>query len=53
MRLTLQGTLALDYFTLLSTDMQIKLLGRYSKEYARYLTLTEIAITAVSRPDPT
>jgi NodT family efflux transporter outer membrane factor (OMF) lipoprotein len=40
-RLTLQATLALDYFTLLSTDMQIQLLDDTNKEYARYLTLTE------------
>jgi NodT family efflux transporter outer membrane factor (OMF) lipoprotein len=41
MRLTLQATLATDYFTLVSTDMQIKLLDDTNKEYARYLTLTE------------
>ncbi len=40
-RLTLQATLALDYFTMVSTDMQIKLLDDTAKEYTRYLTLTE------------
>jgi NodT family efflux transporter outer membrane factor (OMF) lipoprotein len=40
-RLTLQATLATDYFNLLSTDMQIKLLDDTNKDYQRYLVLTE------------
>jgi NodT family efflux transporter outer membrane factor (OMF) lipoprotein len=40
-RLTLQATLAVDYFTLVGTDMQIQLLDDTNKEYARFLTLTE------------
>ncbi len=39
-RLSLQGTLATDYFTLLSTDMQIALLDDTIKAYQTYLTLT-------------
>jgi outer membrane protein TolC len=41
MRLTLQATLATDYFTLLSTDMQIKLLDDTNKAYEKYLELTQ------------
>jgi NodT family efflux transporter outer membrane factor (OMF) lipoprotein len=40
MRLSLQGTLAVDYFNLLSTDMQIKLLDDTIKAYDTNLTLT-------------
>jgi NodT family efflux transporter outer membrane factor (OMF) lipoprotein len=40
MRLSLQGTLALDYFNLLSTDMQIALLDDTIKAYQTNLTLT-------------
>ncbi|HVW86258.1 MAG TPA: efflux transporter outer membrane subunit [Bryobacteraceae bacterium] len=40
LRLSLQATLALDYFTLLSTDMQITLLDDTIKAYQTYLTLT-------------
>jgi NodT family efflux transporter outer membrane factor (OMF) lipoprotein len=40
MRLSLQGTLAADYFNLLSTDMQIKLLDDTIDAYQKNLTLT-------------
>jgi NodT family efflux transporter outer membrane factor (OMF) lipoprotein len=40
MRLSLQGTLAIDYFNLLSTDMQIKLLDDTIAAYQKNLTLT-------------
>lgn len=39
-RLSLQGTLASDYFTLLGTDMQLALLNDTIQAYQRYLTLT-------------
>jgi NodT family efflux transporter outer membrane factor (OMF) lipoprotein len=39
-RLSLQGTLATDYYSLLSTDMQISLLDDTIKAYETYLTLT-------------
>lgn len=39
-RLSLQSTLALDYFQLLSDDMQIALLDDTIKAYQTYLTLT-------------
>ncbi len=39
-RLSLQATLAADYFTLLSTDMQIALLNDTIDAYQKYLTLT-------------
>jgi NodT family efflux transporter outer membrane factor (OMF) lipoprotein len=39
-RLSLQGTLAIDYFNLLSTDMQIALLDDTIKAYQTNLTLT-------------
>jgi NodT family efflux transporter outer membrane factor (OMF) lipoprotein len=40
MRLSLESALATDYFTLLSTDMQIALLNDTIKAYQTYLTLT-------------
>jgi NodT family efflux transporter outer membrane factor (OMF) lipoprotein len=40
MRLSLQGSLAIDYFNLLSTDMQIALLDDTIKAYQTNLTLT-------------
>lgn len=39
-RLSLQGTLAIDYFNLLSVDMQIKLLDDTIEAYQKNLTLT-------------
>jgi NodT family efflux transporter outer membrane factor (OMF) lipoprotein len=39
-RLSLQGTLAIDYFNLLSTDMQIALLDDTITAYEKNLTLT-------------
>jgi NodT family efflux transporter outer membrane factor (OMF) lipoprotein len=39
-RLSLQSTLAIDYFTLLGTDMQLALLNDTIEAYQRYLTLT-------------
>jgi NodT family efflux transporter outer membrane factor (OMF) lipoprotein len=40
-RLTLQATLAVDYFNLLGTDMEIALLQDTIKAYETYLTLTQ------------
>jgi len=40
MRLSLQSTLAADYFTLLGTDMQIALLNQTDDAYQQNLTLT-------------
>jgi len=40
MRLSLQGTLAIDYFNLLATDMEIALLDDTIKAYDTNLTLT-------------
>ena len=40
-RLTLQATLAVDYFDLLSTDMQITLLNDTIAAYQKFLTLTQ------------
>ena len=40
LRLSLQGTLAVDYFTVLSTDMQIDVLNRNIQIYKDYLQLT-------------
>lgn len=40
MRLSLQGTLAMDYYNLLSTDMQLKLLDDTIKAYQTNVTLT-------------
>jgi NodT family efflux transporter outer membrane factor (OMF) lipoprotein len=40
MRLSLQGSLAMDYFNLLDTDMQLKLLDDTIKAYQTNLTLT-------------
>jgi NodT family efflux transporter outer membrane factor (OMF) lipoprotein len=39
-RLSLQGALAVDYFTLLGTDMQLALLNDTIEAYQKYLTLT-------------
>ncbi|MEP6717114.1 MAG: efflux transporter outer membrane subunit [Terriglobia bacterium] len=39
-RLSLQGALAVDYFTLLGTDMQLSLLNDTIEAYQKYLTLT-------------
>jgi len=41
MRLSLQGTLAMDYYNLLSTDMQLSLLDDTIKAYQTNLTLTQ------------
>ena len=40
LRLSLQATLAVDYFSILSTDMQLKLLGDSITSYQTYLDLT-------------
>ncbi|MDP9169504.1 MAG: efflux transporter outer membrane subunit [Acidobacteriota bacterium] len=40
LRLSLQGSLAVDYFTLLGTDMQLALLNDTIAAYEKYLTLT-------------